>query len=371
MPCALEALVVVLYFLIMFYNWGEPLLNKQLPAFIRKAKARRIETDVNSNLSLHLSNDDIDELLGSGLDNLSASLDGFSQQSYETYRVGGDLELAKSNLERLVRAKTRLGLDTKISWNFLVFSFNEGEIPETRRYCQDLGIEFNPRDAYIDNPAWLPSYRSAEAAMREPPKWHTPIVWSPLAPSAERQHASGCGWHYGYSAVNADGSVSPCCASWNQKDDFGRLDPGVTSFGDIWNNDLYRHARRVFAGHDADGPAQPNNLCGQCPFGDGIQHLYSLLDVRVMMQFHRQFGREDGPLGQAFELLGRARYGASYHDLLREGQYLSPSVLASLVAAETANRPPSDLGRLLTGDERHTSQFVEFYEKNLAAPCPG
>ena len=81
----------------MFYNWGEPLLNKQLPAFIRKAKARRIETDVNSNLSLHLSNDDIDELLGSGLDNLSASLDGFSQQSYETYRVGGDLELAKSN----------------------------------------------------------------------------------------------------------------------------------------------------------------------------------------------------------------------------------------------------------------------------------
>ena len=64
--------------------------------------------------------------------------------------------------------------------------------------------------------------------MREPPKWHTPIVWSPLAPSAERQHASGCGWHYGYSAVNADGSVSPCCASWNQKDDFGRLDPGVT-----------------------------------------------------------------------------------------------------------------------------------------------
>jgi MoaA/NifB/PqqE/SkfB family radical SAM enzyme len=356
-------------FLIMFYNWGEPLLNQHLTSYIRKAKARNIETDVNSNLSLHLSDRQIEDLLQSGLDHLSASLDGFSQETYEMYRVGGNLELAKSNLERLALAKARLKLRTNISWNFMVFSFNEHEIPATRRYCEDLGIAFNARDGYIDDPDWLPSYRRNETPMAKPPEWRRPVVWSPLAPSTERRHASGCAWHYAYSMVNADGSVAPCCAAWNHKDDLGKVAPGVTTFGDIWNNELYRDVRAVFAGAAGDGSPHRDSLCGRCPFGEEVQHLYSLFDVKVMAQFYRHVASDDAILCQAFELLGKARYGQHFHDVLRQGVNLSTEVLDRAWAAEAGTDGPATVNRLLYGNERDPAAFVAFYQENLAAEC--
>ena len=46
-------------FMIMFYNWGEPLLNKNLPSLIRKAHRHKIATEIHTNLSLELSDERI------------------------------------------------------------------------------------------------------------------------------------------------------------------------------------------------------------------------------------------------------------------------------------------------------------------------
>ena len=149
-------------FLINFYNYGEPLLNNNLASYVARAHTLDIETEIHTNLSLPLSDESIDALLGAGLDRLCASIDGFSRETYEVHRVGGDLDLVKSNLERFAGARDRLGLETEITYNFLVFRFNQHEIPATRAYCERLGIEFNPRDAFIDNPDWLPTHRQHE-----------------------------------------------------------------------------------------------------------------------------------------------------------------------------------------------------------------
>src|SRR5262245_56879301 len=50
-------------FLINFYNYGEPLLNRNLPSFIRRATAFDIDTEIHTNLSLPLSDQYIDDLL--------------------------------------------------------------------------------------------------------------------------------------------------------------------------------------------------------------------------------------------------------------------------------------------------------------------
>lgn len=163
-------------FLIMFYNWGEPLLNKSVPKMIKKAKAFDIYTELHTNLSLRLSDEFIRELLESGIDDIAASIDGFSTESYQKYRIGGDYELVKTNIERLARMRDKLGLKTNIFWNFLVFSFNEHELQATRAHCESIGIIFNPRDAFVGNPDWLPSYRKGQktdAKNTEPtPSWH-------------------------------------------------------------------------------------------------------------------------------------------------------------------------------------------------------
>jgi len=351
-------------FLIVFYNFGEPLLNKNLPNFIRKAKALNIETDINTNLSLPLSDQQIEDLLSSGLDYLFASIDGFSQETYQIHRVGGNLELVKSNLARLAKARDRLGLKTSITYNMLVFSFNEHEIPAAQGYCAELGISFNTKQAFIHNPDWLPSYRKNEQPLllpkdiRLPPEFSyvkdgRTLAWSPLPEAKESKCPSRCAWHYGYSAISAGGSVSPCCAVPHEKNDFGTVEAGRVTFGEIWNNDLYRNSRADFSGQEVEGLKKVETVCTRCPVSEFIHHLYSFHDLKVIAQANRVLKGSEPLLEQAFNLFCRICYGSSMDELFRRGTTFE--ALQSL---------------MFQGSEKDTAKFVEFYEQNLLNAFP-
>jgi len=340
-------------FLVMFYNYGEPLLNPNVPDFIRKAKTHRIETELHSNLSLPLSDQRLESLLTSGLDRLLASIDGFSQETYQIHRVGGDFALAKSNLERLVKARDRLGLHTQISYGFLVFSFNEHEARDAETYCDDLGIDFQARDAFVDDVAWLPSYRRRETPWTVPEearlKKNSSVGWSPLPEVQTSGSPSACGWHYGYSVVTAGGTVAPCCAVAKDMYDLGQITPGHVSFGDVWNNDRYRRSRGAFAGQDAQELADVETVCTRCPYPRGIQHLYSVHDAKVLRQFRSVFEGKDSILEEAFDLFSRARYGVPLKALDRSG--MAPTASNLFVGRESRSE---------------TAAFVDFCEKNVA-----
>jgi MoaA/NifB/PqqE/SkfB family radical SAM enzyme len=286
-------------FVIMFYNWGEPLLNRSLPELIRKASARDICTEIHSNLSLKLADAHIEDLLTAGVDTIAGSIDGFSQETYQIYRQGGRFETAKRNLERLIVKRDQLGLKTAIIWNFLVFAFNEHEIEPTRRYCEDIGAVFNRREAFITNPDWLPSYRKQE---RDRPAV-AELPWRPATDPAATD-STACSWHYGYTAINANGSVSPCCFPWEEAHDFGAISPGVSSFTDVWNNDHFRKSRAAFAGKTVKGLDKLTTVCLECPYGSGVQNLYSGLDGHVVDQFRRTLCGTDAAMDEAFDLLG-------------------------------------------------------------------
>ena len=338
-------------FWINFYNYGEPLLNKDLPAFIRKARDRDIYTDIHTNLSLPLSDERIDAILDSGLDHLSASVDGFTQETYQIHRVGGNLALVKKNLERLAAARARKGAAMDITYAMLVFSFNEHEKPAVEAYCRDLGINFDPRDAFIDDPSWLPSYRAnekpvqlkTEARIREDVN---ESFW-PL-PRVEARAHSSCAWHYGYSVLTAGGPIAPCCPVTKDKHDIGTLIPGEVRFADIWNGKLMRKSRADFAGKRVAGLEGIETVCTRCPYDKTIHHLYSVRDILVLTQFHRQFGTADPELASAFELLSTLRYGTSLESLARDGD-------------------PSPRDNLFVGTESHDepAAFVAYFADHL------
>jgi MoaA/NifB/PqqE/SkfB family radical SAM enzyme len=322
-------------FLIMFYNWGEPLLNKDVPKMISKAKKHDIYAEMHSNLSLPLSEEFIQELLESGIDEIAASIDGFSAGSYQTYRRGGDFELANSNIERLARMRDRLGLKTNIIWNFLVFSFNEHEVELARAHCESVGITFNPRDAFVGDPEWLPSYRKDEQKLNLNLADPEPVD----APSSGKPKS--CAWHYNYSIVNANGSVSPCCAPWDQEHDFGTVDPGVLAFADIWNNNAYRKSRGAFAHKSVAGLEKLETLCTQCPYDENMQNLYSHLDKDVVKQFRRTLASSEPTLAQAFDLLGdKMKFVQFYRNNLLVESGIETPILAQ-------NGTPTPLDALL------------------------
>lgn len=316
-------------FLVMFYNYGEPLLNAHLHEFIGKARDKEIATELHSNLSLPLSDQRIDELLSAGIGRLAASVDGFSQEAYEVHRVGGDIKLVHENLTRLAKARDRLGLDTEILYNFLIFKHNEHEIEEARKFAQDIGVGFNARDALVTDPTWLPSHREKEEPYYSQEKMDTMIerwkaagrddyffehefhqFWSPLPKQTETNLPRNCGWHYGFSVVTSGGPVSPCCATSKDKDDFGTVVPGVVSFADIWNNDHYQKSRLAMTGQPTESLDHVDSVCTRCYFPKFVHHLYNSYDELVVQRFDEVFGDSEPEMAKAFALLGDAGVNA-------------------------------------------------------------
>ena len=358
-------------FLIMFYDYGEPLLNKHLPEFIRKAAARDIETEIHTNLSLPLSDQQIHDLMSSGLDYLNASIDGFSQETYQIHRVGGSLELVKRNLERLVAERERLGAKTEITYKLLVFRHNEHELPAARRYCQNLGIQFLYGDAFIDDPTWLPSYRANEPPYFSANDLRSRVAdweragkgdyfgdhekrpsWSLFPKSREADQPAFCTWHYGFSVVTAGGPVAPCCAASKDRDDFGTVVPGSVRFADVWNNARLRRSRASFAGKALEGLDHVDTVCLRCYFPKFVQHIYTLHDTKVVARFYRCFKGSEPLLEGAFDLLTRSRYGRRAHALLRRGVF-HPLMMA-----------------LGNGNEKNTRPFVEYFGQKLLHERP-
>jgi MoaA/NifB/PqqE/SkfB family radical SAM enzyme len=74
-----------------FYFQGEPYLNPDFLRMVKSTSAKGIYTSTSTNAH-YLTPENARQTVDSGLDKITISVDGISQESYERYRVGGDLE---------------------------------------------------------------------------------------------------------------------------------------------------------------------------------------------------------------------------------------------------------------------------------------
>jgi len=235
-------------FQVEFYNWGEPLLAKHIYTMVEEASGRGLSTVISSNFSLPFDAERAERLVRSGLAVLGVSIDGARQESYEQYRVGGDLETVLRNC-RLVRdAKSRLGSSTpRLVWEFHTFPHNTGDIEAARGMAADLGMDFALSKGWVIGPEWDPDDR-----------------WAPREPVMPFP----CSWLWHTATVNNDGGVAPCCGTFYAEDDLGRMstaadDPGPT-FMEVWNNPRFQTARGLFRAR-GDSPAERELICHECP----------------------------------------------------------------------------------------------------------
>jgi MoaA/NifB/PqqE/SkfB family radical SAM enzyme len=264
-------------FFIDFYNWGEPLLNTHVDDFIRLASSRKIVCTMSTNLSLPLTDDRIRRLLTSGLNEIVVSIDGATSRSYSTYRVLGNFELVCDNLRRMVAIKRQLGqAQPLITWQYLVFRFNEGEIGEAARMAAEIGVDrIDFRSPFLD----VDRYPLGESDRQTMAAWAATDRLYQIAPktaAAAAKRYTRCGWHYTSAAINWDGSVAPCCTVFEKRDDFGTLGPcGEHGYMEVVNNALFRSVRDRFAGRES----KPTNLvCENCP-------------TPLIMDYHKMLNR--------------------------------------------------------------------------------
>ncbi len=210
---------------ILLFGFGEPFLHKDIFDMIKYASGSKIRTVLSTNLC-HLKNGDIDKIIDSGLELIVVSLDGFSQETYRKYRVNGDVEIVKQNIEAIMKRKRELSAGTPvIQIQFIVMDHNRHEISETMEFGKRLGVEeFILKDF---GPRYVP-HKTDHKEIAEKSNL--------LRTKMKKCHRL---WREVYIAWN--GEVRPCCLTFDGS--MGNI--LIDDFTEIWNSEKFRASRRI------------------------------------------------------------------------------------------------------------------------------
>jgi MoaA/NifB/PqqE/SkfB family radical SAM enzyme len=123
---------------IMFGGFGEPTAHPRIVDMIRAVKALGLRAEMTTNATL-LDDALVDGLLRERLDMLWISLDGTTEESFETIRAGASLSRVLENLDRLARRNGREGHRIEIGLAFVVMKTNLGDVKHLDRLARSVG----------------------------------------------------------------------------------------------------------------------------------------------------------------------------------------------------------------------------------------
>ena len=142
-----------------FFNYGEAFLHKRAEEMCEYIKANFphifLYTSTNG---VALTPERARRLARSGIDEVTFSIDGASQATYEKYRQRGNFEKAIENLRAMADEKARAGLDVPfLNWRYILFTWNDHdeEMERARKIATEIGVDRltweltdHPEDAY-------------------------------------------------------------------------------------------------------------------------------------------------------------------------------------------------------------------------------
>jgi radical SAM protein with 4Fe4S-binding SPASM domain len=228
-----------LLFLVL-WDWGEPLMNPELPAMVRYAAERDIKAVTSTNGHFFKHEDYMAELLKSGLSTLIVAVDSVSKDNYAVYRKQGDLTKVISRLEKLIKLKKKVKSNTLINLRMVVMKQNECEVDKTRHYARAIGADcFTVKTL---NPSCGSTALDSDLVPKNPKYRRFTYKKDTLERiSVDRV----CMRVWTMSNIFSNGDVVPCC--YDYRADFKVGNVLERSFTEIWNSQAYRELRkRIF-----------------------------------------------------------------------------------------------------------------------------
>jgi radical SAM protein with 4Fe4S-binding SPASM domain len=244
-------------FFLLLYHQGEPYINKNFLDFVRLAKEKKIYCTTSTNAH-YFTDKNIRDTIDSGLDSMIVSIDGVRQESYETYRIKGNLNKVLQGLERFVRIKKELNRSTPLlALQFLVMKHNEHEIPEVKKLARKIGVD----RLLIKNI----EVRSKEEAQQWLPKdnRYRRYHFDDDKFEVKNNRKQSCPRPWLSTLINWDGSVVPCCFDKNSTYAMGNINQ-FQDFDYIWNNTRFKHFR-----HQLSTNRKSIDMCRNCNMGFG------------------------------------------------------------------------------------------------------
>ncbi len=245
----LEHVLIGMY----LFCFGEPFLNKSITKMIKACTVRNIITLTSTNGNCIQTQNEAVKIVEAGLTALIIAIDGSTQEIYQSYRRGGDLEKVKRCASLIEEAKVRL--NSKFPYTVIrtvVTSDNVDDLPEIEKLATGLGVN-------------MFSYKSL-GCMVKGEKFNE---YAPLEKSMRRFEYSGssgggnrlaeCIFPFRQPIIFWDGTVVGCEYDHNLDYAFGKI--GEKSFSEIWNS-----PRAVELRGNIRKGINKTGFCSQCPY---------------------------------------------------------------------------------------------------------
>ena len=225
-------------FYINYYFQGEPFLHPQFLELIRQAKKHRIYTATSTNAHF-IDQKKAEEIIDSGLDRLIISIDGLTQETYENYRVHGNLAKVIEATKLLVEAKRiKQSTTPHLIFQFLAVKPNEHEIPAVHSLGKELGV-----DEVRIKTAQLYDYKFGNPLMPENEQYARYKKNLDGTYSLKYKTGDHCWRMWSGSVLTWDGKVVPCCFDKDAQHVLGSLDK--MDFNTVWNSEIYSNFRKA------------------------------------------------------------------------------------------------------------------------------
>jgi MoaA/NifB/PqqE/SkfB family radical SAM enzyme len=223
-------------FKVFLYMWGEPLIHPEIFHMVKYAAGKNLAVQISSNLNIYRQSY-ADQMVDSGLEHLVVAMDGVSQEIYEKYRVGGQIQKVIDNVRAIIITRNkRQSRRPFVELQFIVFPHNRHELHQAQQLAGELGAD---RFTVIDGGT---SGTRVERSMK----------------GDRTVHSDKCNALWIMACFNWDGSFFPCCDTVD--DSFGNV--LKEDFVALWNNVKIMKSRSLFSHHKIqEGPA---TKCSRC-----------------------------------------------------------------------------------------------------------
>jgi len=240
---------------LIFYFQGEPYINPDFLKMVAYAHERGLYTITSTN-GHFLTDANCQETINSGLDRIIISLDGTTQETYESYRKEGSLEKVLEGTRNLMKWKKKMKSSTPhVVLQFLVVRPNEHQIPELYKLAEELGI----KDVKLKT-AQIYDYEQGNPLIPTQEKYSRYAEQADGSYAVKNDLLDHCWklWHA--CVITWDGLVVPCCFDKDATHRLGNLKQ--RDFLDIWQGTPYQTFRsRLLQGRDQI------DICTNCTEG--------------------------------------------------------------------------------------------------------
>ena len=243
---------------INYYFQGEPFINPHFIDLVKEARGRNIYVVTSTNAHF-ISEETAEKIVDSGLNEIIISIDGTTQETYEKYRIEGELNKVLEGTKNLITAKKKSGSALPVvTFQFLVVRHNEHQVPEIKKMATEMGADRvnlktvqvydfeNGNDLIPENQAYARYETGADGRL-----------------ILKNKFRNSCWRSWSSCVITWDGKVVPCCFDKDAKHQLGEI--SKTEFKKIWRADIYQDFRKKLMQN-----RQAIDICKNCSEGSRV-----------------------------------------------------------------------------------------------------